>query len=84
MLAEKNPQVGKAVSRLLELSEDERTRLLAESREKLQRDIAARMYDAEEKTRLAIARSLLRRNRPIEEIMEDTGLSREAIQSLLH
>ncbi|MDR0633986.1 MAG: hypothetical protein LBF91_03300, partial [Azoarcus sp.] len=49
--AEKNPQVGKAVSRLMELSRDEQTRLLAESREKLQRDIAAREYAATEKGR---------------------------------
>ncbi|MDR3324108.1 MAG: hypothetical protein LBS89_07890 [Zoogloeaceae bacterium] len=49
MLAEKNPQVGEAVSRLLERSQDERTRLLAESQEKLRRDMAARVYGAEEK-----------------------------------
>ena len=32
--AEKDPQLKKAVSRLVALSEDEQTRLLAESREK--------------------------------------------------
>jgi len=49
MLAEKNPQIGKAVARLQELSEDERTRLLAESREKWEWDNAARMQAAREK-----------------------------------
>ncbi len=49
MLAEKNPQIGKAVARLQELSEDERTRLLAESREKMEWDNAARMQAAREK-----------------------------------
>jgi predicted transposase/invertase (TIGR01784 family) len=49
MLAEKNPQIGKAVGRLQELSEDERTRLLAESREKMEWDNAARMQAAREK-----------------------------------
>ena len=41
MLAEKSPQIGKAVARLQELSEDERTRLLAESREKWEWDMQA-------------------------------------------
>jgi predicted transposase/invertase (TIGR01784 family) len=48
-LAEKNPQIARAVSRLAELSRDERTRLLAESREKLQWDIAAREQEAAKK-----------------------------------
>jgi predicted transposase/invertase (TIGR01784 family) len=88
MLTTKNPMIQKAVAKLQTLSEDERTRLLAESREKLQRDIFARERAAEEqgqtKERLAVARKLLARKRPIEEIIEDTGLSREEIQSLLH
>jgi len=49
MLAEKNTQIGKAVARLQELSEDERTRLLAESREKMEWDNAARTQAAEER-----------------------------------
>jgi len=100
MLAEKNPQIGKAVARLQELSEDERTRLLAESREKMEWDNAARMQAAEERglkkgreeglekgreeERLSIAQAALKRNRPIEEIMALTGLSREKIQLLTH
>jgi hypothetical protein len=43
MVAEKNAEVGKAVAVLMELSEDEQTRLLEESREKFRRDSAARM-----------------------------------------
>ena len=86
MLAEKNPQVSKAVSRLMELSRDEQTRLLAESREKLQRDIAAREYAATEKGReeaqLAIARKALSENLPIETIQLITGLSPETIRTL--
>ncbi|GHT94773.1 hypothetical protein AGMMS49545_16610 [Betaproteobacteria bacterium] len=86
----------KAVAKLAVLSEDERTRLLAESREKLQRDIFARERAAEEKgreegreegrteERLAFARKLLNRNHSIEEIIEYTGISRAEIQSLLH
>jgi predicted transposase/invertase (TIGR01784 family) len=51
MLAEKNPQVKKAVVKLLALSEDERARMLADSREKLRRDISARMHEAERRGR---------------------------------
>jgi predicted transposase/invertase (TIGR01784 family) len=90
MLAEKNPLIGKAVSRLVELSQDERTRLLAESREKMRRDIAAREQGAANKGRmegrveaqLAIARNLLKIGLPVEKITEATGLSLEEIQSL--
>ncbi|MDR2637468.1 MAG: Rpn family recombination-promoting nuclease/putative transposase [Zoogloeaceae bacterium] len=90
MLAEKNPLIGKAVSRLVELSQDERTRLLAESREKMRRDIAAREQGAANKGRvegrveaqLAIARKALSKNMSIEDIMDLTGLSAEEIQSL--
>jgi predicted transposase/invertase (TIGR01784 family) len=94
MLAEKNSQVGEAVSRLQELSQDERTRLLAESQEKLRRDIAARVYGAEEKGReegreegwkeaqLAIARRLLDLGISIEEIVKATELTPEEIRTL--
>ena len=92
MLAEKNPQIGKAVARLQELSEDERTRLLAESREKMEWDNAARMQAAEErglkegieKGLLSVAHAALKKNMPVEDIMALTGLSREKIQSLTH
>ncbi|GHT84384.1 hypothetical protein AGMMS49960_08850 [Betaproteobacteria bacterium] len=48
------------------------------------RDYESRERAAREEERLAVARRLLARNRPIEEIIEDTGLSHEKIQSLLH
>jgi predicted transposase/invertase (TIGR01784 family) len=89
-LAEKNPQLKKAVSRLVELSEDDQTRLLAESREKLQRDIVAREHAAEEKGRgegreeaqFAIARKALAEGLPLETVMAITGLSFDAIRVL--
>jgi predicted transposase/invertase (TIGR01784 family) len=96
MLTTKNPMIQKAVAKLQTLSEDERTRLLAESREKLQRDIYARERAAEVKgreegreegrteERRVFARKLLEDNHTIEEIMKYTNLSREQVQSLLH
>jgi len=81
MLAERNPEIGKAVVKLRELSADERARDLYERRERARRDIAAekkweRQQGRQEKA-FEIVLKLLKRNRPIEEIMEDTGLSRE-------
>jgi len=90
MLAEKNPQVGKAVAKLVELNEDERARMLADSREKLRRDIVSikRLAEREgratgrEEERLAIARNAIQQNLPVDVIMALTGLYRETIQSL--
>ncbi|GHT94289.1 hypothetical protein AGMMS49545_15350 [Betaproteobacteria bacterium] len=85
-IAEKDPQLKKAVSRLIALSEDEQTRLLAESREKLQRDIVARENAAKkegwEAAQLTVARRLLSRGAPIDEIVSITELSPEAIRTL--
>jgi predicted transposase/invertase (TIGR01784 family) len=98
MLAEKNPDVKKAVGRLMELSADEQTRLLAESREKLHWDIESMKEDAEEtgmakgmargmekgrnEERLSIARKALAQNMPLESIVMLTGLSLEEIRTL--
>jgi predicted transposase/invertase (TIGR01784 family) len=86
MLKERNPQVGKAVSRLMALSEDEAARMIAESREKLRRDISAIEHAARkegrEEAQLAFARKLLEHRRPVKEIMEYTGLSEAEILAL--
>ena len=82
MLAERNPQIGKAVVKLRELSADERARDLYERREKARRDIAAEKKWAVKQSKFEIARKLRKRNRPIEEIIEDTGLTREVVENL--
>jgi len=78
MIAARSPQVKKAVVRLMELSNDEKTRMLYESRQKLEWDIQAR----ERATVRTIAKNMLKRNRPIDEIAADTGLDYEEIESL--
>jgi len=99
MLAEKNPKVGKAVAKLVELNADERARMIADSREKMRRDNASRLRSAEkeglergleaglergrEEERLAIARKLLNTGMPAENVAQITELSRETIQALL-
>jgi len=82
MIAERSPQVKKAVVRLMELSNDERTRLLYESRQKMEWDNQAREYGASNERAIAIAIKMLKRNRPIDEIVEDTGLSFDEVEGL--
>lgn len=94
MLAEKNPQIKKAVGVLKELSQDERTRLLYEEREKARRDYQARVSGAFERGLLKgrnegvnegllkAAKNLLQMKMTIQEIIDVTGLSREEIKNL--
>ena len=76
VLAQKSPTMQKATLRLIELSADEKARQLYEARLKEQRDSYAR----EKGAIFAVAKNLLRRNRPIEEIVEDTGLTHEEVE----
>jgi predicted amidohydrolase len=78
MIAEKSPQVKKAVVRLMELSNDERTRLLVESRQKMEWDNQARERGA----RLDIAKNLLEMDIPIEKVIVATGLTLGDIENL--
>ncbi|MDR3056366.1 MAG: Rpn family recombination-promoting nuclease/putative transposase [Zoogloeaceae bacterium] len=90
MLAEKNTEVKKAVGKLMELSADEQTRLLAESREKMQWDINSIKHGAREEgreegrmeERLVFARKALAQNIPLETIVTLTGLSPDEIRTL--
>jgi predicted transposase/invertase (TIGR01784 family) len=82
MVAQRNPQISKAAVKLRELSADERARDMFERREKGRRDAADREKGARQDERMTIARKLLNRNRPIDEIIEDTGLTRKEIEAL--
>ena len=100
MIAERNPEVKKAVVKLLELSEDERNRDLFERREKERRDTVARekwvrqegiregrqegLQEGRLEERLEIARKLIRIDLPIEKIIEATGLARVEVEGLLN
>ena len=78
VIAEKNPQIKKAVGVLKELSADERTRMLYEEREKARRDIQSRI---DGKVR-DIASNLLKLNMPIDIIVQATGLSLTDVETL--
>jgi len=98
VIARGNPQIGKAVGILKELSADERTRMLYEDREKARRDIASLMGGARREGHAEghaeglaeglaegvanTARNLLALDAPIDMIIKATGLTYEEIESL--
>jgi len=82
MVAEKNPRVRKAVSRLMELSNDERTRMLYESRQKMEWDNRARERGALKEQAHSIAISLLKKQMAVDEIVEVTGLTHDEVEKL--
>ena len=66
----------------MELSQDERTRLLYEEREKARRDEVSRMNGARKEETLKIARRALKLNMSIEDIIALTDLDRGEIEKL--
>jgi predicted transposase/invertase (TIGR01784 family) len=86
MIAERNGQMKKAVGVLMELSADQRTRMIYDEREKARRDEASRMDGALKKGRdemaNSIAKNLLAISLPIDQIAKATGLTLEAIEQL--
>jgi len=93
-VALRDPLIRKAVVRLMELSSDEKARMLYELREKERMDIESREEEArgigriegrmegEKSTAVFIARNLLRKRIPTDEIAEVTGLSLEEVEEL--
>ena len=79
---------------MLNISQDERERAIFRSRRMYQTDLASNLATAEDRGRRAgrieglrdgkidVAKKMLKRNRPIDEISEDTGLSLAEIESL--
>ncbi|MCL2415709.1 MAG: Rpn family recombination-promoting nuclease/putative transposase [Defluviitaleaceae bacterium] len=98
MIAERNPQMKKAVGFLKELSVDDETRRMYEAREMARRDNVALMkrarkegiaegrqegrQEGQQEEKISIARSLLKTNLTIDQISQHTGLTPEQIQSL--
>lgn len=71
---------------LMSISQDERERAVFRSRRMYQTDMQSNLATAEDrgaqKRNIEIARRLLKRGRPIEEIMEDTDLTKAEIMLL--
>jgi len=83
-VAERNQEVKKAVVKYRELTSDERTRDMYERVEKARRDQVSREKWARKQGMMEVAQKLLKRNRPINEIVEDTGLSYDEINELIN
>jgi len=81
-IAERNPEVKKAVARYRELTADERTRDMYERREKARRDAAMHQRWAVKQSMLDVARNALKMNMSIEDIISLTGLAREDVEGL--
>ncbi|MDR0999260.1 MAG: Rpn family recombination-promoting nuclease/putative transposase [Clostridiales bacterium] len=84
MLAEKDPTIGRAVVKLLELSADERARDLYERREKERRDAAMFLRDAARRGKVeglvegeakGLARGLVEGSKKTIDVMRELGLS---------
>ncbi len=86
MVAERNPEIKKAVVRIKELSADERARMLYEARELEQMDNRIRLRDARREGimegTIQIAKKFILRGRPIDEIIDYTGLTVDEIKNL--
>ena len=78
MVVERNPQVGRAVVKLVELSADERARDLYERREKARRDENMRTRVI----KFEIAKKLLEMDLSVEQIVNGTGLTAEEVENL--
>ena len=81
MIVERNPQVGRAVAMLRELSADERARDLYERREKARRDKV--MWDkwTIKQSKLEVARNAWLMNMSIGDIVKLTGLTSDEVES---
>ena len=69
---------------LMSVSKDEQERAIFRSRRMYQTDLDSNIATAEDRSKIFIARNLLKRNRPIDEIVEDTGLTRKEVENLLN
>ena len=81
-VAQRDPLIKKAVWRLMELSDDERARMLLEKREMERMDNSVREKWASKQRAIKIANTMLKANEPIEKIIEYTELTRKEIENL--
>ena len=79
MLAERSPQMRKAVGVLKELSADERTRMLYEKSEIARRDMVSRTEGAVKQKQIDIARNAIDMGMYTDTIVKLTGLTIEDI-----
>ena len=75
-------EVKMAAELLQSISKDEIERARFRSRRMFRMDMEHNLIAARDEGIMSVAKRLLQRNRPMDEIIEDTGLTREEIESL--
>ncbi|MDR0804415.1 MAG: Rpn family recombination-promoting nuclease/putative transposase [Oscillospiraceae bacterium] len=99
MIATENPTINKAKGVLLQMSEDERARMLYDQRMRYEMDMRALMLDARlegeargeargeikgiAEGKAEVVQIMLRRGKSITDIADDTGLSLSVVQTLI-
>ena len=81
-VANKDPVIKKAVLRVMELSDDERARLLYEKREMERMDYQVGMKWAIKQKDIKTAKAMLADNEPIEKILKYTDLTRKEAEDI--
>lgn len=76
------PVMSQAINAYYTITASSEFREKERLRAKARHDEAQALHNAEQNAKKEIARKLLKRNRPIDEIVEDTGLTYEEIKSL--
>ena len=82
MLGKKNEKIEKATNHLYELSQDEKTRMLYDAREKAKWDEQSRLKGAENNKAIEIAKNLLGKL-SIDDIASSTGLTTDVVKGLV-
>ena len=82
MVTEKDPHTKKVVVRLMEMPNDERTRMFYESYRNMECDNQARELEASNNRACTIAKNMLDDGEPISKILKYTGLTYKEIENL--
>jgi predicted transposase/invertase (TIGR01784 family) len=75
-------EMSEAITAYRQITVTPEFREMERLRSKARHDEAQALYNAERKKAFEIAQKMMKRNRPINEIVEDTGLTREEVESL--
>jgi len=81
-VAQRDPVIKKAVLKLMELSNDERTRMLLEKSDMERMDNSVREKWARKENSIEIARKLLKAGDSVSKIESVTGLTKKEIENL--
>jgi predicted transposase/invertase (TIGR01784 family) len=75
-------EMSEAITAYRQITVTPEFREMERLRSKARHDEAQALYNMERKTKIEIAKKLVNRNRPIDEIIEDTGLTHDEIENL--